>query len=1252
MSEGTAVRAPEPEFAGTARFEIRKLLGAGGMGAVYQAFDRERRVEVALKTLLALTPEGLLRFKEEFRALQDLNLSHPNLVGIGELFNEGRDWFFTMELVDGVEFLRHVRVPRRNARPDGFVNAPTVLRTPQEEEVAAPVQPASGRFDEGRLRACLPQLVAGLDALHASGKVHRDVKPSNILVTREGRVVLLDFGLLTDFERRKQISHNNIVGTVEYMAPEQAAGDPIGPPADWYALGVVLYEALTGIVPFVGTALEVLTNKQQLVPQAPRTMLPDVPRDLDALCCQLLRIDPRQRPDAARIYQALGIRSPRPLSSNLSAPSGGSSIFLGREVELGTLRRAYEQTRLGEARTVYVSGESGVGKTALVRRFTDLLEITDPDVAIREGRCYERETVPYKAVDSLIDDLSLQLMRMPKDEVRALLPSNVGLLAQVFPVLRRVEPVAEAPQDSESAPRSAHELRSRLFATLREFFTNLGRAMPLVLVINDLQWADADSIAMLAEIMRPPAAPPLLLVCTIRTSEDAMSLDRLQREIAGEVIEVRRLGQDEARELAGLLLRRIGSGSGIVPDQVASEAGGHPLFIDELIRYAHLHGVPATGSVQLEDALWERVSRIDERSRRLMEVVALAAAPLPQQTAAQAAEIDLGEFPVHAKTLRAASLVRTSGTRQTDTIEPYHDRVRSAVRGHVSTESARALHRRIALALETTGNDDPAALALHWVEAGDRDKAFQFGLRAAERADQALAFDRAARFYETCLANAPPGAELDGLRVKLANALANAGRGAEAAAEFARAADALVPKAGTEGEVLELRRCAADQYLRSGRIDEGLASIRAVLAAYGWQLPKPSWAIASLLFQRARVRIGGLGFKERSEREIPRADLQRIDICWSIAAGLGAVDSVVGADFQARHLLLALKAGEPYRVVRALAMEVVYTAGPGHSSARTAELLALTRRIAERHRHPHGLGLLAWTEGSSAFMEGRWPDGHALCVKAEKILRDECTGVSWELDTARFLSLWCAFYRGDLLDVQARVPVLLREAESRGDSFAVTNYRTAFMPFLRLVEDDCEGAKAEALEGLARWSRQGFFVQHYNALFARVMAHLYEDRVDLAEGLVTEAWPAMEAAKVFIIQQMKIRAYHQRGCIRLSAAVPPRQRHYLKLAEEDARQLEKEAVPWALALAQLLRAGIRRSAGDLDGARRGLEQAVASLDSAGMLLYAAAARRHLGRLRADSEGRAQVALADEFFRSQRVRNPARLSAILAPGYPD
>lgn len=280
MSVETAI------FVGTDRFAVQRCLGSGSFGTVYEAFDRERGTSVALKVLRQPDPAAIYRFKKEFRALADV--THPNLVELYELWSEGARWFFTMELVDGVDFLSHVRgetsPPLRVSSaigPSGESEAETL-----DVESPAPLADRTPTLDWGRLRSSLLQLAEGLSALHASGRVHRDIKPQNVLVARDGRVVILDFGLVAELTPAPMDRSTGLhaVGTPAYMSPEQARELAVSEASDWYSVGVILYEALTGVLPFQGQTIELLARKLQEQPIPPRELAPGVPADLDLLC--------------------------------------------------------------------------------------------------------------------------------------------------------------------------------------------------------------------------------------------------------------------------------------------------------------------------------------------------------------------------------------------------------------------------------------------------------------------------------------------------------------------------------------------------------------------------------------------------------------------------------------------------------------------------------------------------------------------------------------------------------------------------------------------------------------------------------------------------------------------------------------------------------------------------------------------------------------------------------------------------------
>ncbi|MCB9561869.1 MAG: AAA family ATPase [Kofleriaceae bacterium] len=1104
------------------RFELIRVLGEGGMGVVYAARDAERGEVVALKLLRRIGGEELFRFKHEFRALQDLR--HPNLVTLRELLADGETWLYTMDLVDGVDLLTWV---------DG---------------------------DPERLRAAVIQLAAGLDALHGAGKIHRDIKPSNVLVTRDGRVVLVDFGLVTERDRGDSLDEH-IVGTAAYMAPEQTRAGPVGAAADWYAVGCLLYEVLAGRLPFEGTAIDVLMQKLQDEPPPPSTWR-IVAADLDALCVDLLRTDPARRPAAAEIVRRLGggarrAAAPRPLGA--TTPATAAAVFVGREAEVATLQAAFDDAATGPV-TVLVHGESGVGKSTLVRHVTGLLRARGGDVVVLAGRCYERESVRYKAVDGVIDALSRHLARLPTDEAAALAPPHTDVLLQVFPVLRRVEAIARAPV-SDEAP-DPRERRRRLMAALRELFARLCARRRVVLVVDDLQWADADGLAALGELTRPAGGPPLLLIATGRDLADARG-----RLVGLRELRLGPLGDAAACELAEALARMAGADDVDVA-QVAREAGGHPLFVDELVRHAAEHGGAPTD--RLDDALRARVDRLGDDARRVLELLAVAAAPIGQVVLARAAELPLPASQRVLDGLQVARLVRTSGARRDDTAESFHDRVASAALGGLDAAARQARHARLALAFAADRDADPELLAVHWAAAGEPARAASYARQAADAAAVVLAFDRAARLYLKVL-ELGGGTEDQRLYVALGEVLVGAGRGPEAAGAFlaaaslARAADAAA---------LELR--AADQLLRSGYVDEGVASIRRVLGVLGMTYPAtPRRALALLLAGRARVRLRGLGYRPRVERDVAPQTLHRIDACYSVSIGLGMVDFVRGAVFQARHLRLSLDAGEPRRVARALIGEAAFIAARGRrAEPRARKLLARAHDLAVADHDAYGEAFSGGAAGIVAFLCGRWRDARDLSDRAEAELRARTVGAAWEISTSQMFSLWASVQLGDLGGLEGRLDQIVADAHARGDLYAATHVAIGHAHMVGLAADDPDRVRAGAIHAMRRWSQAGFQMPHCFDVWAQAQTDLYVDGAcgDAAWRRVEAAWPAIRGSMLLRVQLIRVLMHYLRG--RAALAVRGDEPAARRAAADAAARLAGDDAGWAQPMAVALRAAL------------------------------------------------------------------------------
>lgn len=266
-----------------ARFHFETLLGSGGYGDVFHAFDRLRNEHVAVKVMRRASPAHMRMLKREFRSLADV--AHPNLVTLHELVSDGTDWCITMEYVEGVDLLRFSHGASALETPGLASSLATTDVPPTVDSGFDPrvVRRASERppaLDPRGLREVLVQVAEAIAALHAAGKLHRDIKPSNILVTPEGRAVVLDFGLVMDLTPDAPPVDGLGLGTMGYMSPEQLLGQPLDAASDWYSFGATLFQLLTGQLPFEGKALQVAFRKHFAPPPDPRVHAPNAPDDL------------------------------------------------------------------------------------------------------------------------------------------------------------------------------------------------------------------------------------------------------------------------------------------------------------------------------------------------------------------------------------------------------------------------------------------------------------------------------------------------------------------------------------------------------------------------------------------------------------------------------------------------------------------------------------------------------------------------------------------------------------------------------------------------------------------------------------------------------------------------------------------------------------------------------------------------------------------------------------------------------------
>jgi hypothetical protein len=380
--------------------------------------------------------------------------------------------------------------------------------------------------------------------------------------------------------------------------------------------------------------------------------------------------------------------------------------------------------------------------------------------------------------------------------------------------------------------------------------------------------------------------------------------------------------------------------------------------------------------------------------------------------------------------------------------------------------------------------------------------------------------------------------------------------------------------------------------------------------------------------------------------------LARIDLCWTVVAGLSAVDPIMGAGFQTRGLLLALQAGEPYRIVRAIAMEAIHVSlAGGPSRRRVSHLLSIAEPLAECVGNPHSKAMTTLAHAMAEFLLGEWRSAGDWFDRAEEMLRDHCTGVVWERDLVHHYSLHSLMYTGELNEVRRRWSILLKEAQERGDLYAEVNLSTYYMMMLKLSDDNVDDVDRQISKVMKRWTQKGFHTQHSLAFRAHLHFYLYRGDIPAAHNLVATIWPWYERSMLLRFQISRIMMYEARArCALAAAADSPSPEPFLRSAERDARRLEREKRPWSSAYAHFIRAGVAVRRGDVLKAEGLFMKAATSFDSVDMNLNAAVTRRRLGELIGGDRGRSLIEEADRWMAVQQIQNPARWAAMYAPGF--
>ncbi len=1150
------------------RFERVRVLGEGSFGVVEEAIDRERGLRVAVKSLKRLDASARDRFKAEFRGLTDL--THPNLPLFFELFTEGDDWFFTMEVVDGVPLDVWVRgaahdgpVERSGVVTHSLTRA-TTLDSHEEEPVRAPrTTRADGTYSEERLRSSLAQLRDVLAFLHANGYVHRDLKPSNVRVREDGRVVLLDFGLAA----RVGDVEGHFVGTATYAAPEQARGGPASPAADAYALGTIVYELIAGRPPFPGPSAQILLDKQTRSAPDIRATGSKVPEDLAVLVDRWLVRDPRER-----------------------APVGTSSgehvreLFVGRAREIDVLRAAFGAVLQGDTRVVLIEGESGIGKSALVEHVLAEIRVRAPKAQIFIGRPSPKERVPFNAFD--------------------------GTLARAVHLERHDNAVAQ---------------RTAVHRAIRAILEAHASEAPVVLWIDDLQWADEDSLALLLALLRPPQLRPALFVLSRRPA-DASSL--LVLPCARQAISLGPLEEADALALA----RRLGIDAARGAS-IAARGGGHPLFVRELCRGS------TDEHAALDVVLENRIRALPEDERDLLRLLAVSQAPLAEDRLARAAKRPRGEVASSLERLRRAQLARVD-PRGGVGYRTYHDRIREVLLATLGREDRVRIHEAL---LEALDEGDEARLE-HLLGAERGEEAASVARRASSRAAEVGAYTHAAALLEEALRTGCfEGGEERALRAERVELLERAHSVREAAEEAMRVAE----RTTDEAEADAYRMRAARHFLATGDLERGRRVLTGVLERAQISMPASNVAtLAGMLAGRAQVALALRGVarpKPGASRSYP--------LLRSVADGLAMTDHVRGHLFQTRALRAALASPDPEMRAEALMIEALYV-GSSSAKGRTKA----QRYIAAAHAlFPDGnlpARAAAWELAARGTFAKHERPSLAVAAKLEEAERSITAvgGDPWWLGSVRLVRGHCLRLLGDLPRLRAIATLLAEDAEAKRDFFVLT---TAHLGGLLVWLADDAPLAARQIVSQVKWpeERGTFLVQHWLGAEAEVELSLYEGRGDTLLERLGPARAFLRFSLVKRLQSVRICCNYTLGRAIVAAIAAGRASWADRLELRVLlRSLRSEDTGFAIARAAVLEAGMFAADGETERAARALDLAEREGKKAEILLEPTVAAYLRGFVEPTPENVAAHDVAEQALHALGIRRLRRFVRVIAPGF--
>jgi class 3 adenylate cyclase len=989
--------APMPASVAGGRYLLSRFLGEGARKRVYLARDTrlDSMVALALVKTDGLDADGLTRVGREAQAMGRLR-DHPHIVSVFDIGDENGQPYIVSQLMEGGSVEARLR------------DAPN-FRLPLAEAVAI-----------------AEQICQALDHAHSHEIVHRDLKPGNVWLSHDGSAQLGDFGLAVALDRSRLTQEGVLVGTVAYIAPEQAVGTEPDARSDLYALGAMLYEMVTGRPPFLGDdALAVVSQHLNTAPVAPAWHSPDVPEALDALILKLLEKDPERRPPSAvataealqRIAKELS--APAQAAPARAAPAGPRTPwgrFVGRHDELEQLKSALEGALSGRGSLAMIVGEPGIGKSRLSEEFAVYAKLRGAQVLT--GRSYEGSLeVPYYP---FVECFRQYVSKRADSELRRELGSGAPDVATLVSEIRQRFPDLPA-----APPLQGDAERLRLFESAASFLHNAAASHPLVLILDDLHWADKPSLLMLRYLTRNLAGARLLLVGTYRdveldrTHPLAEVLAALRREPIYRRILLRGLPESEVDGWLAALAADDGTGEPAERRRQLSaalyrETEGNPFFIGEVLTHlaeegklvheegrwrARVTSISELGIPEgVREVVGRRLSRVSEACSRMLALAAAMPAGFTWEALRATSDEDEAELLDALEEALAAHLIQERKDGRPAAYEFTHALIRQTLYEELSAPRRVLVHRRIGERLEALYADHAgphmAELAHHFFQAapgGDVDKAIDYAVHAGERAASTAAYEEAIEHFERALQALDLRESDDAARrceILLTLAEFHGRTGTfDQGREFAlRAAELARSRRSSEDLALAALRLGGELPMAPALDEERIALLHEALEAFGGR----DDPLCVRLLSRLSLELA----MPDPPRAVPFCDealamARRLGELESLAYALHARhDAFPGPEYLEERLELA---SEMLEVARAADLTDFISVATSNrlvdlleqgDAAEAKAAIASYVTLNEKLRDPHGLWLASVYRAHQALLEGRFAEAERLANDA------------------------------------------------------------------------------------------------------------------------------------------------------------------------------------------------------------------------------------------------------------------------------